>query len=275
MMDWTLERTLVIAHRGARSLAPENTIAAAKQAIRAGADMWELDVQLSADGRPVVVHDRTLERTSNVGRVPEFADRAPWPVEAFTLEELRRLDFGSWFVETDPFGRIAAGRVDPRDIEKYRGQTVPTLEEALAFSRDNDIGVNVEIKDLSHLQGGEEVVEKTVRMVEELGLQERVLLSSFNLDYLRRVRELNPGLAAGLIVEKQLTAPLSILRDLGLRAYHPSLRIADPIETAALKDEGFMVNVWTINETRDMVRYIAAGATGIITDFPQRLAKIV
>ena len=95
-------RTLNIAHRGARSIAPENTLAAALKALQSGADLWELDVVMTADGEPVVIHDKDLSRTSNVESV--FPSRRPWLVHEFSLEEIRRLDFGSWFKAMDPFG---------------------------------------------------------------------------------------------------------------------------------------------------------------------------
>ena len=103
--------TLNIAHRGARSLAPENTLAAAQKGLDTGADMWELDVGMTADGALFLIHDDTLERTSNAAQV--FPQRAPWRVHEFTFDEIRQLDFGSWFVEQDPFGQIAAGKHFP------------------------------------------------------------------------------------------------------------------------------------------------------------------
>ena len=102
-------KTLNIAHRGARSLVPENTLAAARKGLAIGADLWELDVAMSADGVPFVVHDDTLARTSNVKAV--YPDRSPWTNHLFTWAEIQQLDFGSWFVTTDPFKQIAAGNV--------------------------------------------------------------------------------------------------------------------------------------------------------------------
>ena len=99
-----LSPTLNIAHRGASSLAPENTLAAARKALDLGADMWELDVQMTADGELVILHDNTLKRTSNVETI--FPVRRPWRVHQFNLNEIRQLDFGSWFEEQDPFGQV-------------------------------------------------------------------------------------------------------------------------------------------------------------------------
>ena len=125
----------------ARSLAPENTLAAARKALEIGADLWELDVAMTADGELFVVHDDTLERTSNVREV--FPDRKPFSNYLFTLEEVKRLDFGSWFVSTDPFKQIAAGNVSAAEQESYRGEKAPTLREALAFTRATMTGTSI------------------------------------------------------------------------------------------------------------------------------------
>ncbi len=120
--------TLNIAHRGARSLAPENTLAAARKALEVGADLWELDVAMTADGELFVVHDDTLARTSNVEEL--FPDRKPWSNSLFTLAEIKRLDFGAWFVEQDPFKQISAGQVSAAELASYRGEKAPTEHRA-------------------------------------------------------------------------------------------------------------------------------------------------
>src|SRR5512133_417819 len=160
-------KPLNIAHRGARSLAPENTLAAARKALEIGADMWELDVAVTADGELVVLHDDTLERTSNVQEV--FPDRRPWAVYTFTLAELRKLDFGSWYNQKDPFKQIAQGAVTQAMQQSYVGEPIPTLEEALTFTKDNHWRVNVEIKDATGTPGDKDVVEKVVALIDKLG----------------------------------------------------------------------------------------------------------
>ena len=158
------QKTLNIAHRGARSLAPENTLAAARKGREIGADLWELDVAVTADGELVVLHDDTLDRTSNVAEI--FPDRRKNLVYSFSMAELRRLDFGSWFVKTDPFKQIAAGAVSQAEQDKYKGEPIPTLREALVFTRDNHWRVNIEIKDASKTRAADAViVEKTVALV--------------------------------------------------------------------------------------------------------------
>ncbi|MFH1139597.1 MAG: glycerophosphodiester phosphodiesterase family protein [Pseudomonadota bacterium] len=266
---------LNIGHRGARSLAPENTLAAARAAVKAGADGWELDVQLSADGVPVVVHDDTLARTSNAPLVSEFADRAPWAVENLSLAELKRLDFGSWFLQRDPFGQIAAGEVDPLEMAGFAGERLPTLEEALLFSRKNNLLVNVEIKDLSGRPGDGEVVKKTVRAVFDLGLADRVIFSSFNIDYVARVKQEAPQALTGLLVEYRPDDPVSLLRSCRAEAYHPGFGVTSPEEVARLRALGFLINIWTVNLPETIKTFIQAGADGIISDFPQIIPKML
>lgn len=269
------DRILNLAHRGARSLAPENTLAAARKALEAGADGWEIDVQLAADGEPVVIHDDTLARTSNVAEIPRFAGRRPWPVEVFRLEELRLLDAGSWFVETDPFGQIAAGRVSRGDCLDYAGLKILTLEEALVFSRDSGLLLNVELKNRPADPAGDEVVSKTVIQLQRLGMLDRALLSSFNPAYLRRARRLNPDVVTALLLDRRPADPASLMRHVGAAAYHPRANtLADP-DVALLKSQGWAVNVWTVNRESDMKKWIRAGVSGVFTDFPQRLSPLL
>ena len=113
-------RRLVIAHRGARSLAPENTLAAAQAALEMGADLWEFDIEVSRDGELVLLHDETLSRTTDAAA--RYPDRAPWRAADFTWEEIRALDAGSWFLREDPFGTLASGTV-PAD----RRESLPAV----------------------------------------------------------------------------------------------------------------------------------------------------
>ena len=269
-MIWgTASRPLIIAHRGARSLAPENTIAAAQRALELGTDMWELDVGMTADGELLVIHDSTLTRTSNATEI--FPKRRPWSLHEFTLEEIRKLDFGTWFIDGDPFGQIAAGAVSPAEAERYRGEAAPTLRQALIFTRDHNWQVNVEIKDLQGTPGDPRVVLKVVALLDEVGTVDRVLVSSFNHRYLKEVRERNPRILTGALVSKPHRDPESLLHELGAQAYHPSVGAIRRSEITRLRRDGFQVNVWTVNEPEVMRSLIKAGASGIFTDFPQVL----
>lgn len=264
---------LNVAHRGARSLAPENTMAAARAAYALGADQWELDAAVSADGELVILHDDTLERTSNVEEV--YPDRRPWAVHTFTFEELCALDFGSWFNEKDPFKQIAAGAVTPEMQRSYVGEPIPTLREALVYTRDNDWSVNVEIKDATGTPGDEDVVEKVAALIEELGMNEMVLVSSFNHDYLRRMKAANPAVRTAALVEARTANPAGLVKELGAIGYNPDLGSIHVSQIPALRAAGVDVNVWTINDLSEMRALVDHYATSVITDFPQRMNEVL
>jgi len=273
------QEVLNIAHRGCRSLAPENTLASARAGIASGAPWWELDVAASSDGELVVLHDDSLARTTDAeGRFP---GRAPWCVYDFSLAELRSLDAGSWFEAADPFGRIEAGRVSRASLASYRGERIPTLREALGFTKANAWKVNVEIKDASGRACDSWIVERAAAMIAELGLLGSVSISSFNHDYLRRMREAEPRLPIGALddLEERGAEPpeatVARLRELKADAWHPGMARLEEPSVRAVREAGLDVNIWTVNETADMERLVAWGATGLFTDFPDRLAALL
>ena len=263
----------IIAHRGARSLAPENTLPAAIKAWEVGADGWELDVAMSLDGELVVLHDDTLERTSNAREV--FPERRPWTVYDFSLAELRQLDFGTWFVKDDPFKQAAEGNISAAELEAFAGTPMPTLREALVFTKDKQWWVNIEIKDASGTHADATIVEKVVALVQELGMQEKVLISSFNFDYLRRVKAADPSLATGALTSKAIADPLALLGELNAQAYHPGMKAVQAEQVKLLRQAGYGVNVWTVNDEQEMRDLMAMGVTGIFSDFPQVLKEVV
>lgn len=264
---------LNIAHRGARSLAPENTLLAAEKGLALGADLWELDVAVTQDGELVVLHDDTLERTSNAADV--FPKRNPWEVWTFTLAELRQLDFGTWFSEKDPFKQIKAGAVSAVELAGFRGAPIPTLREALEFTRDHNWRVNIEIKDASNTPGDAFVVEKVVALVKELDMLDRVMISSFNHEYLKRVKIAEPDLITAALVDRAVADPVALLEETGAQAYNPGLKYVDEKTVRAVREAGYDVLVWTVNEEEDMRRLIEWGVSGIFTDFPQRLNAVL
>lgn len=265
--------TLNIAHRGARSLAPENTLAAARKGLELGADLWELDVQLTADGELIVLHDDTLDRTSNAEDV--FPQRQPWRVYEFTLDEVGQLDLGSWFNATDPFGEIAAGNVSAAEQQSYVGEPAPTLREALQWTKDHDWRVNVELKDIGDQPGAGTFVERVVDLVDELDVADRVLISSFNHDYLRRVEAANPEIETGALSAWFVRDVANYIRELGADAYNPSVSVIAAPQIQTLRDQGIDVYIYTVNEPAKLQELVAAGASGIFTDYPQRLADVL
>lgn len=264
---------LNIAHRGARSLAPENTLAAAARALAAGSHMWELDVGMTRDGKLVVIHDSTLQRTSNARTV--FPRRRPWNLHDFTLDEMRCLDFGSWFIHEDPFGEIERGGIYRGEIESFPGLHAPTLAEALDFTRGHSWLVNVEIKDLTGAPGHGIVVKEVVTLVCSMDMRESVLISSFNHDYLEEARHLDSGLHLGVLANRRIRDPLMLLRRLGALSYHPRISALAPGDAHMLQSEGFHTLAWVANDTEAFMRLRRERVRGIFTDFPQRLAAFL
>lgn len=266
-------RILNIAHRGARSLAPENTLAAARKALQCGADLWECDVALTADGEPVILHDDTLRRTSNASSV--YPNRKPWKLQAFALDELKKLDFGSWFITTDPFKQIKTGQIQPGELQKFVGEPMLTLREALAFTKENNWQINLEVKDLRGMPGDATFIQKIVDVINEMQMEEHVMLSSFNHLYITLAKKLLPTLHTGALVEWLDLNPLARLRQTGAQSYNPGVRLANPRTVRTIREQGYDVFVWTVNKETSMRKLIKAGVTGIITDFPQILKTVL
>jgi glycerophosphoryl diester phosphodiesterase len=296
---------LVIAHRGARAFAPENTLVAFEKAARLGADMVELDVQLTADGQLVVVHDETLERCSNVRDV--FSGRDDYRVQSFTLAEIEPLDAGSWFAceleraatERQPYLQSLSEdefrqHIAPAEQALYASGEVriPTLRQALVRTQELELRVNAELKAFPGVAVSDALTDQTVRLVDELGLCERVLISSFDHSSLPRVKRLQSAIATGVLVTKPLADPVAYCRANRANAYHPGCAAGfDAVgfdsetfrSTGRLPEEsfrslraaGFDVNVWTENDPARMQCLIDAGVTGIFTDYPNRLTKLL
>jgi len=265
---------LNIAHRGARSLAPENTLLSAQKAYDIGADMWELDTAMTSDRELVVIHDDTLPRTSNAATV--FPKRAPWEVHTFTLAELRTLDFGTWYVDSDPFLQIAAGNVSQAELHSFHNAQIPTLSEALQFTRDHSWRVNVEIKDLVGKPGDPVVVEQVMRWVEDLGMVDQVMISSFNHSYIKRAKGVNRSIVTAALVEEPANDPFVVLQAAGAEAYNPGITgLLNLNSIAELRKKGYDVFVWTVNDEATMRQLIDAGVSGIITDYPQILKQVL
>lgn len=268
-----LKACLVIGHRGFRGIAPENTLAAARAALAAGADMWELDVAASSDGTLVVLHDDGLGRTTDAAK--RYPDRAPWTVYSFTAAEIASFDAGSWYGDSDPFGQVAAGRVSRADLDGFAGSRIPTLAEALDLTGRAGWRVNVEIKDASGYPCDAWIAERVAEAIVATGLAGSALVSSFNHDYLRRVKAAAPGIATGALVETPSDDPVRLLGDLRADAYHPGLEGLERATVEAARNAGYGVNVWTVNEKADMRRLLEWGVSGIFTDFPDRLVEVL
>ena len=240
--------TLNFAHRGASGHAPANTLAAFLLAAEMGADGIELDVHLSKDGEVVVIHDATVDATTDGhGRVG-----------AMTLSELRALDAGSWF------------------DEQFAGERIPTLQEVFDAVGHRML-VNVEVKVEAGYHPTAQEAE-TVRLIEDNQMVDRVIVSSFSPRSLRRVRGLNPNIALGLLYGKPEPAFLPrALRWLRVPydALHPGFGMVDAQYVARARRWKTPVNAWTVNDAGDMRRMRDLGVDGIITNYPDILRDVL
>lgn len=258
---------LIAAHRGARSIRPENTLCAFEASL-GKCDFLELDVQLSRDGILVVFHDETLERTSDIAGINEFSGRRPWRVDEFDFAELQQLDFGSWFLDADPFGTIREGEVSKADLRALFPQRLLTLQQLLSFAASNRLLVNLEVKDLTGTLYDEVVVRRVVEAVYQEACAPLVLISSLKHGYLLECASLAPDIAiAALQQDEHPDDLISYLKSLGVCAYHPEDAITDAALVTMLNAAGFHVNVFTVNEQARKDQLFAFGVKSVFTDF--------
>ena len=230
--------TKLFGHRGYSGKYPENTLLAFQKAIEAGADGIELDVQFSKDGKLVVIHDETLDRTTTgKGRVKDY-----------TLEELRTFDASFKF----------AGQ--------YGFNPIPTLCEVLSYMADKDACTNIELKTgVFEYEGIEEAVMNCVRKYD---LSDKVIISSFNHYSVLRMRKLAPELKCGLLTDCWLINAGKYVHELGVPCYHPAFRNLTPEITAEIKQYGLEINTWTVNEEEDFRNLEKLGIDIAIGNYP-------
>jgi glycerophosphoryl diester phosphodiesterase len=232
------------AHRGASAHAPENTLAAFRTAEQLGADGIELDVQRSRDGVAVVIHDATLQRTTQ-GR---------GPVAEYTVAELKKLDAGFKF--GPPF----------------RGERIPTLAEALDCVKSTRLRVNIHLKSVG--PAGFLLEQSVLLEIAAAGFLPRTVVSSFQQDVLHRMRQREPSLELAILcTEFAPVHPMQAMRT-GLQAIHPQLGVVFPAYMQNALALGVQVRPFTVNTEADIRRMAAWGAHGVITDDP-RLARHV
>lgn len=226
------------AHRGFSGKYPENTMLAFRKAIEVGVDGIELDVHLSADGVPVIIHDETVNRTCAAeGRVGRL-----------TLEQLRELDASY----------LWRGQVGPCPI--------PTLKEYCELVAQLPLVTNIELKtNICEYPG---VEEKVLELIRAYGLEERVIISSFNHFSVLRMQKLAPELKYGLLSESWLVGAGKYVHDLGIPCYHPIYGNLTEEHVADLKAYGLEINTFTVNTEEDVKRLAALGVDGVIGNYP-------
>ncbi|MDC7232649.1 MAG: glycerophosphodiester phosphodiesterase family protein [Spirochaetales bacterium] len=234
---------VVFAHRGASAYAPQNTIPAFRKALEMGAEGIELDVQLSADGVPVVIHDFVLDKTTDANG---FIHRTGW-------KELQSADAGAWF------------------SREYLGTPVPSLEEVLGLV-PGSVTLNIEIKSLSFLE------EKTAEIVNDLLKQDRerkVIISSFNHRILKQYQELSPHTPLGILTGSDMIDFPAYVEHSGIKPYsvHPEASYLSEAYVNEARGRGWKVMCYTINSAEQAGLVQQIGADGIFSDYPDLLKK--
>lgn len=235
-----LERPIIFAHRGASISAPENTLSAFELAVKLGARAIELDAMLSSDSIPVVIHDHTLERTTN-GR--GF-------VSDFTFADLLKLDAGAWF------------------SYEFTGERIPTLEQVLKMI-SNDVLVNIELK--NYHAPHDTLTKRVLQVVDGLGLWDCVLFSSFLPRNLRIIRKKKPEAKVALLCPPGFSGWLmrsSFYMYLSPEFIHPSIDDVDKKSIAKEHTKGRRVHVWTVNSKSKANELFENNIDGIFTNDP-------
>ncbi len=234
----------VWAHRGASGYAPENTMEAYILAHQYGADGIELDVQLSKDDELVVIHDEKIDRTSNGKGL----------VRNYSLRQLRSFTYN---------------RTKPEHVRA----PIPTLREVLAYVSGTGMMLNIELKTGLYFYPG--IEQKTVAMVKEFGMSDRVIYSSFNHYSLRTVREIDPDAQIGLLHDVGFIDVPEYAVKLGANALHPRWQcLMYPDYLEGCRRNNIQINTWTINKEDLMRQMCEAGVHAIITNYPDRAIQV-
>lgn len=235
--------TNIFAHRGSKGTHPENTLASFKEAVRVGSDGIELDVHLTKDGHLVVIHDETVDRTTN----------GTGEIKNLTLAEIKAMDAGSWFNET------------------FAGEKIPTLEEVLLLLKELGFNgqLNIELKtDVIQYEG---LVEKCLILQGTEDWPFDIVYSSFNPYTLVELKQANPSQEIGLLFESKEWADKGDAM-LEKESYHPDLKLLD--WTLEWNTKQLPLRVWTVNEDKDMNRCFELQIEAIFTDYPEKALQL-
>lgn len=233
------------AHRGFSGKYPENTLLAFEKAVEAGAQGIELDVQLTKDGEIVIIHDETIDRTTD----------GKGEVVSYTYEELKKFD-ASYI---------------------YRGQMgfnkIPTLREYFELIKDTDIITNIELKTGINEYLG--IEKKVWDMICEYNLADRVIISSFNHYSILRMKAIAPKIKCGLLSETWIIDAGKYTCNLGVECYHPHFANMTKEIVKEIKAQGIEINTFTVNKEKDIRDMIEKGIDIVIGNFPDLTKQII
>lgn len=228
--------TLIYAHRGASKHAPENTRSSFELAVQLNSDGLETDVQLTKDKEVVIIHDPTLDRTTeSYGKVKDY-----------TLEELQMIKNGQWF--------------DP----SFASDTLFSLQQLIDWWKDTDLYLNIELK--SHRYNDQAIVEKTLKGLSTIQHTEKLILSSFDIEYLKKVRLLNPSITTGFLTKKRLSINELSKHKSYIDGIHLHYKAYTKDFLKIAHQFGYYVHLYTVNDATLFKRYVTDGVDGLITD---------
>ena len=228
---------MVIAHRGASSYAPENTLAAFDLALEMGARDIELDVDFTSDGHIVVIHDDTVDRTTN----------GSGPVTSHTLAALRGFDAGSWFGP------------------QFAGERIPTFDEVLARYKGR-AHIHTEIKGRSP-----SLSRRTADLIRRHGMEGEVTITSFQKVRLEEMRAYAPEFPMGWLVREVSDPIIEQAHAMGVTQFCPRADLVTPELVRRLHAEGFVARAWGVTTEELMQQVVQAGADGMTVNFPDKL----
>lgn len=259
-------KPLIIAHRCGARYAPENTLPAIMYANQIGSDGVEIDVQISYDGVPFLMHDDTLKRTTNVTET--FPALANTPSSFFNISQLQTLNAGAWFVEEDPYDMISGGEVPSELIDDYQNATVPTLEQVMTYIKNNDLIANVDFKSPPENHPYySQFFNISLSVILAANYDSKVWLTSYNNEWLENVTAIAPDMVTVLSLDfDDIITP----EDFEATGY-------DMINTAHQKrnsvfrdyyEANISVNAWTVNMASRFQQLWALGVYSVTTDEP-------
>lgn len=228
-----MHKTLKIGHRGAKGYEPENTLISFQKALDLNVDGIELDVHLSSDGHLIVIHDESIDRTTN----------------------------GKGFVNQLSLKEIKAFLIE----DKF---TIPTLEEVFDLI-DKKCFINVELKSFETAEKVVQLIEKYIN--EKNWKYSHFLVSSFDWNALQQVRFMNTEIPIGVLTETELDLAFSFAKFIKAASLHPYFEMLTPENALVLQEEGIRVIPWTVNNPKDLLKMQSLKVNGIITDFPDRI----
>jgi glycerophosphoryl diester phosphodiesterase len=245
---------IVVAHRGASGYAPENTMAAIKKAITMGVDMIEIDVQLSKDNEVVLMHDLTVDRTTNgKGKVRDLY-----------LEEIKKLDAGKWF------------------SSEFSGEKVPTLEEVIQ-AINGQCKLLIEVKRVKSKKL--EIENKIVQLINKYNAYNWCIVQSFETQVIKNIQALDKSIECHKLVTMNISVlPLhidsriktgTIYKYKTVQSINPYFKMLNKRKVNKIHSRGQKIITWTVNEPEDMKRMIEMGVDGIITNYPDRLIQLL